>query len=130
VHHEDPVRLGLVASLARPGRNATGTNFFSGELTGKRLEFLCELVPAAKRVAVFVNPANGTTAETTLRDVEPAARAMGLQIQVFNTGNSREINAAFATFERAARRVARSNRRLTSRLRSSLLPATIARMKC
>jgi putative ABC transport system substrate-binding protein len=101
VHHEDPVRLGLVASLAQPGRNATGTNFFSGDLTGKRLEFLCELVPAAKRVAVFVNPANGTTAETTLRDVEPAARAMGLQIQVFNAGSSREINAPFATFERA-----------------------------
>jgi putative ABC transport system substrate-binding protein len=79
----------------------TGTNFFSGELTGKRLELLRELVPAVTRVAVFVNPANATTAETTLRDVEPAARAMGLQIQVFNASNSREINAAFATFERA-----------------------------
>jgi putative ABC transport system substrate-binding protein len=99
--NEDPVRLGLVASLARPGGNATGTNFFSGELTGKRLGFLRELVPAAKRVAVLVNPANATTAETTLRDVEPAARTMGLQIQVLNAGSSREINAAFATFERA-----------------------------
>jgi ABC-type uncharacterized transport system substrate-binding protein len=96
--NEDPVRLGLVASLARPGGNATGTNFFSGELTGKRLKLLRELVPAVTRVAVFVNPANATTAETTLRDVEPAARAMGLQIQVFNASSSREINAAFATF--------------------------------
>lgn len=99
--NEDPVRLGLVASLARPGGNATGTNFFSGELTGKRLELLRELVPPVVRLAVFVNPANATTAETTLRDVELAARAMGLQIQVFNVSSSREINAAFATFERS-----------------------------
>jgi putative ABC transport system substrate-binding protein len=97
---EDPARLGLVASLARPGGNLTGINLFSTELTGKRLEFLRELVPAATRVAVLVNPANATNAETTLRDVEPAARAMGLQIQVLNASTSREINAAFATFVR------------------------------
>ena len=97
---EDPVKLGLVASLARPGGNATGINFYSGELTAKRLELLRELVPGATRVAVLVNPANATATETTLRDVESAARAMGLQIQVLNASTSREINAAFATFVR------------------------------
>ena len=97
---EDPVKLGLVASLARPSGNATGINFFSGELTAKRLELLRELVPAATRVAVLVNPANAATTETTLRDVAAAARAMGLQIQVLNASTSREINAAFATFVR------------------------------
>ena len=97
---EDPVRLGLVASLARPGGNLTGINFFSGELTAKRLELLRELVPGATRVAVLVNPANAANTETTLRDVEAAARAMGLQIQVLNASTSREIDAAFATFVR------------------------------
>jgi putative tryptophan/tyrosine transport system substrate-binding protein len=97
---EDPVKLGLVASLARPGGNATGINFYSGELTAKRLELLRELVPAATRVAVLVNPANATTTETTLRDVAAPARAMGLQIQVLNASTSREINAAFATLAR------------------------------
>ena len=97
---EDPVRLGLVASLARPGGNLTGINFSVAELVAKRLELLRELVPAATRVAVLVNPANATTTETTLRDVEAAARAMGLQIQVLNASTSREINAAFATFVR------------------------------
>ncbi len=97
---EDPVRLGLVASLARPGGNLTGINFVSTELAAKRLELLRELVPGAARVAVLVNPANATTTETTLRDVEPAARAMGLQIQVHNAGTIGEIDAAFATFAR------------------------------
>jgi putative ABC transport system substrate-binding protein len=97
---EDPVKLGLVASLARPSGNATGINFYSGELTAKRLELLRELVPAAARVAVLVNPANAATTETTLRDVAAAASAMGLQIQVLNASTSREINAAFATFVR------------------------------
>jgi putative ABC transport system substrate-binding protein len=96
---EDPVRLGLVASLARPGGNATGINFMSTELTAKRLELLREMVPGAARVAVLVNPA-GPSTETTLRDVEPAARAMGLQIQTFSASTSREINAAFAAFAR------------------------------
>jgi ABC-type uncharacterized transport system substrate-binding protein len=95
----DPVRLGLVASLARPGGNLTGINFFNVEVTAKRLELLRELVPGASRVAVLVNPANPAT-ETTLRDVEPAARAMGLQLQVLKAGTSREIDAAFATFVR------------------------------
>jgi putative ABC transport system substrate-binding protein len=97
---EDPVRLGLVASLARPGGNLTGINFLSGELAAKRLELLRELVPAATRVAVLVNPANATNAATTLSDVESAARAIGLQIQVLNASTIHEIDAAFATFAR------------------------------
>ena len=78
----DPVQLGLVASLAQPGGNATGINNFSTELVAKRLAFLHELVPKAVRIAVLVNPGNATTDETTLRDVQEAARAIGLQIQV------------------------------------------------
>jgi putative ABC transport system substrate-binding protein len=97
---EDPVKLGFVASLARPGGNATGINFYSGELTAKRLELLREMVPTATRVAVLVNPTNALTTESTLRDVQSAARAMGLQIQVVNASTSYEINAAFATFVR------------------------------
>jgi putative tryptophan/tyrosine transport system substrate-binding protein len=94
---EDPVRTGLVASLARPGNNLTGVNLVTGELTAKRLELLLGLAPAVTRVAVLVNPA-GPLTETTLRDVEPAARGMGLQINVLNASTSREIDAAFATF--------------------------------
>ena len=97
---EDPVRLGLVASLARPGGNLTGVNFLTQELQAKRLELLRELVPRAARVAVLVNPTNATSTESTLRAVEAAARAMGLQIQVLNASTSREIDAAFATFVR------------------------------
>jgi putative ABC transport system substrate-binding protein len=96
---DDPVRGGLVASLARPGGNLTGINFFSTELAAKRLELLRELVPAATRVAVLVNPTFPDT-EPTVRDVTAAARAIGLQIQVFNASNSREIDAAFATLVR------------------------------
>jgi putative ABC transport system substrate-binding protein len=94
--NEDPVRLGLVASVTRPGGNLTGFNFLAGELTAKRLELLRGLVPAAVRVAVLVNPANVTNTETTLRDVQSTARSMGLQIQIFNASTSRDINAAFA----------------------------------
>jgi putative ABC transport system substrate-binding protein len=92
---EDPVKLGLVASLARPGGNLTGINWLGGELAAKRLELLRQLVPGATRVAVLVNPAIATLTEITLRDVETAARAMGLQIQVLNADTSREIDAAF-----------------------------------
>src|SRR5262245_30565761 len=92
---EDPVRLGLVASLARPGGNLTGINFFSSELAAKRLDLLHELLPRAVRVAVLVNPANATNTASTLRDVETAARAIRLQVQVRNASTSREINAAF-----------------------------------
>jgi putative tryptophan/tyrosine transport system substrate-binding protein len=98
--NEDPVRLGLVASLARPGGSLTGVNFVAGELTAKRLELLRELVLTATRVAVLVNPANATTAESTLRDVTPAARAMGLQILVLKASTSREIDAGFDSFVR------------------------------
>jgi putative tryptophan/tyrosine transport system substrate-binding protein len=79
---QDPVKLGLVASLARPGGNLTGINFFSGELAAKRLELLRVLVPGAVRVAVLVNPANARVAEATLREIPEAARALRLQIQV------------------------------------------------
>jgi putative ABC transport system substrate-binding protein len=97
---EDPVKLGLVASLARPGGNATGINFFIAELAAKRLGLLREMVPGAARVAVLVNPANATTTESTMEDVEAAAPALGLQIQVFNTSKSREIDSAFASLVR------------------------------
>ena len=97
---DDPVRLGLVASLARPGGNLTGINFFAGELTAKRLELLRELVPTATRVAVLVNPANAANAEATLKEVAAAARTFGLKIQVLNASTSREIDAAFATLVR------------------------------
>ena len=94
---EDPVELGLVASLARPGGNLTGINVFSLELVAKRLELLRELVPGAIRIAVLVDPANPAGTESTLRGVEAAARAMGLQIQVLNASTIHEIDAAFAT---------------------------------
>jgi putative tryptophan/tyrosine transport system substrate-binding protein len=97
---EDPVRQGLVASLARPGGNLTGINFFNVELAAKQLELLRELVPAATRIGVLVNPASALNTESTLRDVESAARAMKLQIQVLNARTSREIDAVFATFVR------------------------------
>jgi putative ABC transport system substrate-binding protein len=97
---EDPVRLGLVASLARPGGNATGSNFFTQELVAKRLGLLHDLVPKAVRVAVLVNPDNGPSAETTLRDVKAAAATIGLQIQVLNAATIGEIDAAFAALAR------------------------------
>jgi putative ABC transport system substrate-binding protein len=93
---EDPVKLGLVASLARPGGNATGVNYFSQELVAKRLGLLHELVPKAVRVAVLLNPANATNAETTLQDALEAARSIGLQIHVLNASTIHEIDAAFA----------------------------------
>jgi putative tryptophan/tyrosine transport system substrate-binding protein len=96
---DDPVRLGLVDSLARPGGNMTGINNFIYELVAKRFALLHELVPAAVRVAVLVNPANAQT-ETTLRDVEAAARPIGLQIQIVKASTSREIDVAFAALVR------------------------------
>jgi putative ABC transport system substrate-binding protein len=97
---DDPVRLGLVDSLARPGGNATGINFFAQEVDAKRLGLLHQLVPKAVRVAVLLNPVNSPVAETTLREVQKAARTMGLQIHVLNAGTNREIDAAFATLAR------------------------------
>jgi putative tryptophan/tyrosine transport system substrate-binding protein len=93
---EDPVRLGLVKSLARPEVNLTGINFYNSELVAKQLELLRELVPHAAAVAVLVNPASSNTFEITLRDIEPAARAMGLQLKLLRASTSREIDAAFA----------------------------------
>ena len=96
---QDPVKLGLVTSVARPGANMTGINFFAGELVAKRLEILHELVPGAVRVGLLIG-SNVLEAETTLRDVGPAARAMRLQIQVFNAATRQEIEAMFASFAR------------------------------
>jgi putative ABC transport system substrate-binding protein len=97
---EDPVQLGLVASLSRPGGNLTGVNLFVGELMPKRLELLRELVPAMSRIAVLVNPAYPARAELQVREVESAGRAMGLQIQIFSAGSGREINTVFASLAR------------------------------
>jgi putative ABC transport system substrate-binding protein len=97
---EDPVKLGLVTSLGRPGGNATGINLLSAEVVAKRLGLLHDLVPKAARIAVMVNPANSSTAEATLRDVPEAARALGLEIQVLHASTSRDIEAAFATLVR------------------------------
>jgi putative tryptophan/tyrosine transport system substrate-binding protein len=96
---DDPVRLGLVASFARPGGNATGINFLNQEVASKRLRLLHELVPNAVRVALLVNPANAPS-ETALRIVQEAAPTIGLQIQILKASTSREIDAAFATIER------------------------------
>jgi putative ABC transport system substrate-binding protein len=94
---EDPVNLGLVASLARPGGNMTGVNFFASELAAKRLGLLRELVPGAARVAVLVNPANVTSTESTVKDVQAAASALGLQIKIYNAASIREIDVAYAS---------------------------------
>jgi putative tryptophan/tyrosine transport system substrate-binding protein len=95
---QDPVQLGLVASLARPGGNATGINFFAQEVTAKRLRLLHDLVPKAVRVAVIINPANSSNTAKILRDVQEAAPAIGLKIQILNATTIGEIDAAFATF--------------------------------
>jgi len=97
---DDPVRLGLVASLARPGGNLTGVSFLVTLLSAKRFEFLRALAPGAVRVAVLVNPAEVAVTEITLRDVEAAARTLGLHIQVFKADTGGEINAAFENIVR------------------------------
>ncbi|MGA7032414.1 MAG: ABC transporter substrate-binding protein [Pseudolabrys sp.] len=97
---EDPVKLGLVASLARPGGNATGINIFVQEAVAKRLRLLHELVPKAVRIAVLVNPGDASVAETTVREVQKAAPTMGLQIQILNATTIGEIDAAFAILAR------------------------------
>jgi len=97
---EDPVGLGLVASLARPGGNMTGVNLLAAEVVAKRLELLRALIPGAARVAVLINPADAKTSESTLRDVDTAARAIGLQIQVARARTIGEVDAAFAAFGR------------------------------
>ncbi len=97
---EDPVKLGLVESLARPGGNATGINFFAQEVSAKRLGLLHELVPKATRIALLVNPTSPSTAEPTLKEVQEAARKLGLQILVFNASTIGEIDAAFSALAR------------------------------
>src|SRR5262245_54123630 len=97
---DDPVGIGLVASLARPGGNLTGIGILTTEVAAKRLQLLREMVPAAAHVAVLIDPASTTITEATLRDVEPAARTMGLQIQILRATSSREIDAAFAALVR------------------------------
>jgi len=98
--NQDPVKLGLVASLARPGGNATGINFFIGEVLGKRLGLMRELVPAAMRFALLVNSANTAVTTATLADAEAAARALGLQVKTYEASTSREIDVAFAALVR------------------------------
>ena len=97
---DDPVKLGLVASLSRPGGNATGVNFFVAEVVAKRLGLLHDLVPAAARIAVMVNPGNVALNEAALRDVKKSTATLGLQIQIFEAGTSDEIDAAFAAIAR------------------------------
>ena len=98
--NEDPVKLGLVTNLARPGGNLTGINFFNAELVPKRLALLRELIPGAARIVVLVDPADAASTEATLRDVDPAARAMGLQILVYKATTIHEIDAAFTSLVR------------------------------
>jgi putative ABC transport system substrate-binding protein len=97
---DDPTSLGLVGNLARPGGNATGINFFSVEIARKRLGLLHELVPKAARIAVLVNPANASNAESTLRDTRQAARAFGLDVEVIKAASVAEIDAAFESIAR------------------------------
>ncbi len=96
----DPVRQGLVSSIARPEGNLTGVSFFAGELAAKRLELLLALVPGAARIAVIVDPSNVAVTQSTLQDVEEAARAIGMQYHVLNATSGREIDEAFASLRR------------------------------
>jgi putative ABC transport system substrate-binding protein len=97
---DDPVRLGLVSSLARPGGNLTGINMLANELEAKRLQLLHQLVPQARRIVVLVNPASMSNTERTLRDIESAARTIGLRLQVLKANTAREIEEGFAWSER------------------------------
>jgi putative ABC transport system substrate-binding protein len=97
---DDPVKMGLVASFARPGGNATGTNFFYQEVGEKRLALLHELLPKAVRVAVLINPANAMIAETTLQALRGATRNIGLHMGVLNASTSSDIEGAFAALAR------------------------------
>ena len=97
---EDPVQLGLVVSLARPGGNATCLNFFTAEVNAKRLGLLRELLPAARQVAMLINPTNPINMTSALAEVEQAARDLALQIQIVNASTSHQIDAAFAALAR------------------------------
>jgi putative ABC transport system substrate-binding protein len=95
--NDNPVKLGLVASLARPGGNLTGVNFFSQEAVPKRLQLLHEVVPKAKHAAILINPSNSAASETALLEAQEAARVLGLPMDVFKAGTSKEIESALAT---------------------------------
>jgi putative tryptophan/tyrosine transport system substrate-binding protein len=97
---QDPVKLGLVSSLARPGGNLTGVNFFNTELSAKQFEHLREILPAAKRIAVLVDASVQANTDATLRDVDAAAGAHGVKIEVFKANNSREIDTAYEAIAR------------------------------
>ena len=97
---EDPVKLGLVLSLAQPGTNATGINFFASEIDAKRLGLMHELLPKAKRFAVLVNPANAPTAEATAKTVKQVAPALELELFFFNASTAADIDAAFVAIAR------------------------------
>jgi putative ABC transport system substrate-binding protein len=100
IFSQDPVELGVAASLNRPGGNVTGINIFSGELPAKRLGFLHELLPRATRIAVLVNPSDSEITNSTLKDLEPAARVLGVEIHALHASNSGEIDVAFTTLLR------------------------------
>ena len=120
---EDPVRLGLVASLARPGGNATGINFFNTEVMAKRLRLLHDLVPKAVRIAVLLNPANAPIAESTLREVQEAAPTIGLQIQILNASDDRRDRCGLChPCARAPRCPLRCCRRILHQPRACNLP--------
>jgi len=95
---EDPVRLGLVSSLARPGGNATGVNFFGEEVVAKGLRLLHDLVPKAVRIAVLANPANDSVSDATIREIQKVAPAIGLSVEILNATTIGEIDAAFSGF--------------------------------
>ena len=97
---QDPVKVGLVTSLARPSGNLTGVNFFNGELAAKQFELLREILPNAKRIAALVDPVAQSTTETTLQDLETAARASGMQLNILKAANSRDIDVAFEAMAR------------------------------
>ena len=99
---EDPVAIGLVASLARPGANVTGINFFASEIDSKRLGLMHELLPKVKRLAVLVNPANATSAEATAKALNEAAPGLGIQLLFFKASTTVEIDAAFAAIAKVA----------------------------
>jgi ABC-type uncharacterized transport system substrate-binding protein len=93
----DPVEVGLVASLNRPGGNVTGVTNLSVEVGPKRLELLHELVPTANMIALLVNPTSSALAESSLRALQPAAYALGLQLHVLHASTERDFDTAFAT---------------------------------
>jgi putative ABC transport system substrate-binding protein len=97
---QDPVKVGLVTSLARPSENLTGVNFFNGELAAKQFELLRNMLPNAKRIAALVDPVAQSTTETTLQDLEAAAHASGMQLNILKAANSRDIDVAFEAMAR------------------------------